>query len=419
MDKPARVVITGMGAVTPLGNDVSTTWEAMQTGKSGAGPITLFEHTDEFPSRIACEVKGLDPLAFLEKKEARRFDRFTQLAIKAAEEAMNDSGVKDNPGHIISERFGVIFGSGIGGISTLERQHDILREKGPRAVSPFFIPMFIPDIAAGLISIRCGAKGPNYATVSACASSAHAIIDAYRYISQGETDVMIAGGSESTLTPLAVMGFANMKALSRRNEFPEEASRPFDAERDGFVIGEGAGALVMESLEIALKRGAHIVAEIIGYGVSADAYHITLPAPEGAGAQIAMQRALKSANLQPDQVDYINAHGTSTLANDKNETSAIKSVFGSHANSLLVSSTKSMTGHLLGAAGAVEAIVSALVCQRGQIPPTTNYTTPDPDCDLNYVPNYSIQQEVSVALSNSFGFGGHNACLALRSWNHE
>ncbi len=419
MDKSARVVITGMGAVTPLGNDVSTTWKAMQGGMSGAGPITLFEHTDEFPSRIACEVKGLDPLEFLEKKEARRFDRFTQLAIKAAEEALDDSGVRDKPEHITPERFGVIFGSGIGGISTLEKQHDILRERGPRAVSPFFIPMFIPDIAAGLISIRCGAKGPNYATVSACASSAHAICDAYRYIAQGEADVMIAGGSESTLTPLAVMGFANMKALSRRNDSPGEASRPFDSERDGFVIGEGAGCLVMESLDTALERGANIVAEIIGYGVSADAYHITLPAPEGAGAQNAMQKALKSANLQTDQVDYINAHGTSTLANDKNETSAIRSVFGAHANSLLVSSTKSMTGHLLGAAGAVEAIASALVCKENRVPPTINQTNPDPDCDLNYVPNHSVQKEVSVALSNSFGFGGHNACLALRAWNYE
>jgi 3-oxoacyl-[acyl-carrier-protein] synthase II len=419
MEKRSRVVITGVGAVTPVGNDVTSTWKSIQSGKSGAGPITQFETTDEFPTRIACEVKGLDPLEFLEKKEARRFDRFAQLALKSAEEAVSDSGIQDFANLIIPERFGVIFGSGIGGISTLETQHDILRERGPRAVSPFFIPMFIPDIAAGLISIRYGAKGPNYATVSACASSAHAICDAFRYISQGDVDVMIAGGSESTLTPLAVMGFANMKALSRRNEDPEGASRPFDAGRDGFVVGEGAGSIVMESLDIALKRGANIIAEIIGYGVSADAYHITLPAPEGQGAQYAMKKALESAGLQANEVDYINAHGTSTIANDRNETLAIKSVFGAHAHSLLVSSTKSMTGHLLGAAGGVEAILTALTCKHNVVPPTINYTDTDSECDLNYVPNNAIETEVSVALSNSFGFGGHNACIALRTWRND
>ena len=415
MDKPARVVITGMGAVTPLGNDVSTTWEAMQTGKSGAGPITLFEHTDEFPSRIACEVKGLDPLTFLEKKEARRFDRFTQFALKAAEEAMNDSGVKDNPGHVISERFGVIFGSGIGGISTLERQHDILREKGPRAVSPFFIPMFIPDIAAGLISIRCGAKGPNYATVSACASSAHAICDAYRYISQGEADVMIAGGSESTLTPLAVMGFANMKALTK-NPNPKNASRPFDKDRDGFVMGEGSGILVIENLDHALNRGANIIAEIVGYSATADAYHLTSPDPNGHGASRAMKLALLDANISSKDVDYINSHGTSTPTNDRVETMAIKNVFNELSDKLFISSTKSMTGHLLGASGSIEAIASILSIKENFIPPTINYMTPDPECDLNYTPNKSVYKTVDYAMSNSFGFGGHNAVLIFKGY---
>ena len=419
MKKSSRVVITGLGAVTPLGNEVASTWRRLKNGESGAGVITRFDHNEEFPTRIACEVKDFDPLTFLEKKEARRFDRFTQYALKASDEAIAHSGLEDGSDFLEPERFGVIFGSGIGGITTLEDQHDVLREKGPRFVSPFFIPMFIPDIAAGLISIKAGAKGPNYATVSACASSAHAICDAYRYIASGEADVMVAGGSESTLTPLAVMGFANMKALSRRNENPKGASRPFDSGRDGFVIGEGAGAVLLESLEMAQKRGAKIIAEIVGYGVSADAHHITLPAPEGEGAQYAMQRALESANLRPQDVDYINAHGTSTMANDRNETIAIRTVFGDYADELLVSSTKSMTGHLLGAAGGVETVISALVCSENLVPPTINYTDPDPDCDLNYVPNHLIESEISVALSNSFGFGGHNACVALRAWNDE
>ena len=412
-------MITGLGAVTPLGNEVRSTWKAMKSGHSGAGPITRFEHTEEFPTRIACEIKDFDPLDFLEKKEARRFDRFTQYGIKSADEAVNEAGIQQDLSEINPERFGVIFGSGIGGITTLETQHDVLREKGPRAVSPFFIPMFIPDIAAGLISIRCGAKGPNYATVSACASSAHAIVDAYRYIKHGEADVMIAGGSEATLTPLAVMGFANMKALSRRNDAPQKASRPFEAGRDGFVVGEGAGCIVLESLSTARKRGAKILAEMIGYGVSADAYHITLPAPEGVGAQYAMGRALESAGIHPEEVEYINAHGTSTVANDKNETSAIRGVFGSHADKLLVSSTKSMTGHLLGAAGAVEAVVSVLVCKENIVPPTINYLDPDPSCDLNYVPNKAITADISVVLTNSFGFGGHNASIAIRAWTDD
>jgi 3-oxoacyl-[acyl-carrier-protein] synthase II len=414
-----RVVITGLGAVTPVGNDVGSTWDALLAGKSGGGPITRFETTEEFPTRFACEVKDFDASHLLQPKEVRRFDRFAQFGIAVADEAMRWAGLDIEADGIQPERFGVIFGSGIGGISTLEAQHDIIREKGPKRVSPFFIPMFIPDIAAGLISIRYGAKGANYATVSACASSAHAIGDAFRFIQRGDADVMIAGGAEATLTPLAVSGFANMKALSTRNDDPEGASRPFDAGRDGFVVGEGAGCVILEALEIAMGRGAPIVAEVTGYGVSADAYHITMPAPEGAGAQYAMRMALEDAGLEPSDVDYINAHGTSTPANDKNETAAIKEVLGDAAYDVVVSSTKSMTGHLLGAAGGVEAVVCALVCQKGLIPPTINYTEPDPDCDLDYAPNKVVERDVSVALSNSFGFGGHNVCLAIQAWNGE
>lgn len=414
-----RVVITGLGAVTPVGNDVPSMWDALLAGKSGGAPITRFETTSEFPTRFACEVKDFDSSHVLEPKEVRRFDRFAQFGMVVAEEAMEFAGLDIEAAGIPAERFGVIFGSGIGGISTLEAQHDIMREKGPKRVSPFFIPMFIPDIAAGLISIRHGAKGANYATVSACASSAHAIGDAFRFIQRGDADAMIAGGSEATLTPLAVSGFANMKALSTRNDDPEGASRPFDAGRDGFVIGEGAGCVILEALETATARGAPIVAEVVGYGVSADAYHITMPAPEGAGAQYAMRMALDDAGLQPSEVDYINAHGTSTMANDRNETAAIKQVLGEAAYSTVVSSTKSMTGHLLGAAGGVEAIVCALACQKGLIPPTINYSEPDPECDLNYAQHGVVERDVTVALSNSFGFGGHNVCLAFRAWQGE
>ena len=417
--KGRRVVITGLGAVTPVGNDVVSTWDALLAGKSGGGPITRFETTDEFPTRFACEVKDFDSSHVLEPKEVRRFDRFAQFGMVVADEAMKSSGLDLEWDGIRPERFGVIFGSGIGGISTLEAQHDIIREKGPSRVSPFFIPMFIPDIAAGLISIRYGAKGANYATVSACASSAHAIGDAVRFIQRGDADVMIAGGAEATLTPLAVSGFANMKALSTRNDDPAGASRPFDAGRDGFVIGEGAGCVILEALETAMARGAPIIAEVSGYGVSADAFHITMPAPEGAGAQYAMRMALDDAGLEPADVDYINAHGTSTMANDKNETAAIKSVLGRAAYSVVVSSTKSMTGHLLGAAGGVEAVICALACQNGLIPPTINYSDPDPDCDLDYAVNGVVERDVSVALSNSFGFGGHNVCLAIQAWNGE
>jgi len=418
MTNRRRVVITGLGAITPVGNDVESMWTALLAGQSGATQITRFDTTD-FSTTIACEVKDFDASDFLDKKSVRRYDLFAQFGVVAAQQAMAYAGLEGSPDGVIPERFGVIFGSGIGGISTMEAQHDILRERGPRRVSPFFIPMFIPDIAAGLISIRFGAKGPNYATVSACASSAHAIGDAFRFIERGDADVMIAGGAEATLTPLAVAGFASMKALSSRNEDPEGASRPFDAGRDGFVIGEGAGCVVIEALETAQARDAIIVAEIVGYGVSADAYHITMPAPEGVGAQVAMRLAMEDGALKPEDIDYINAHGTSTQANDRNETAAIKQVLGDAAGSVVVSSTKSMTGHLLGAAGGVEAIVSALVCQEGRIPPTINYSEPDPDCDLDYAQHGVVEREVRVALSNSFGFGGHNACLAIRAWTGQ
>ncbi len=418
-DGRRRVVITGLGALTPVGNDVPSTWSALLAGESGAGPITLFETTEQYVTRIACEVKNFDPLTFLDNKEVRRYDRFAQFGVGAADEAMRDAGLTGPPEGVAPERFGVIFGSGIGGISTMEAQHDQLRDRGPSRVSPFFIPMFIPDIAAGLISIRFGSKGPNYATVSACASGAHAIGDAFRFIERGDADIMIAGGAEATITPLAVSGFASMKALSTRNDEPEAASRPFDVARDGFVIGEGAGCVVLEALDTAVARGATIVAEVVGYGVSGDAHHITLPAPEGEGAQHAMRMAMNDAGASPEDVGYINAHGTSTQANDRNETAAIKRVLGDLAYSVIVGSTKSMTGHLLGAAGGVEAVITALVCQQGRMPPTINLTDPDPDCDLDYGPHGVVDRPVGVALSNSFGFGGHNACLAIRAWGGD
>ena len=418
-DSRRRVVITGLGAITPIGKDVPSTWDALLAGESGAGPITIFETTEEYVTRIACEVKDFDPLTFLEKKEARRYDRFAQFSVGAAVEAMRSAGLESAPEGVAGERFGVIFGSGIGGISTMEAQHDQLHARGPSRVSPFFIPMFIPDIAAGLISIRFGLNGPNYATVSACASGAHAIGDAFRFIERGDADIMIAGGGEATITPLAVAGFASMKALSTRNDDPAAASRPFDAGRDGFVIGEGAGCVILEALETAVARDATIVAEVVGYGVSADAYHITMPAPEGEGAQHAMRMAMDDAGVVAEDVDYINAHGTSTPANDRNETAAIKQVLGDSAYSVIVGSTKSMTGHLLGAAGGVEAVITALVCQQGKIPSTINLTDPDPDCDLDYGRHGVVERPVEVALSNSFGFGGHNACLAIRAWGGE
>src|SRR6476620_2023604 len=409
-----RVVVTGMGAITPVGNDVATTWRALLDGKSGAAPITHFDASN-FPVKFAAEVKDFDPLAYMERKEAKRADQFTQYAVGAANQAMKDAGLAE-PNGLDPDRIGVIVGSGIGGLRSFEEQHDVYRQRGPGKISPFFIPMFISDIAAGIVSMQFNAKGPNYATVSACATSAHAIGDAYRTIQYGDADIMITGGAEATVTPMAIGGFANMKALSERNDSPETASRPFDLTRDGFVMGEGSGNVILEELEHALKRGAKIYAEMAGYGATGDAYHLTAPAPDGEGAQRAMKRALKDAGLEPKDIQYINAHGTSTPANDFNETRAIKAVFGESAKTVNVSSTKSATGHMLGAAGAVEAVISAMVVGSGVIPPTINYEHPDPELDLNYTPNVSVNRKVDAVLSNSFGFGGHNTTLAIKRY---
>jgi 3-oxoacyl-[acyl-carrier-protein] synthase II len=407
-----RVVVTGMGALTPVGNDVATTWHALLEGKSGAADITKFD-ASTWPVRFACELKGFDPLKYMDRKEAKRADWYTQYAVAASVQAMQDSGLENATG-IDPDRMGVIIGSGIGGLKAFEEQHDVYRERGQSKISPFFIPMFIADIAAGIVSMRFNAKGPNYATVSACATSAHAIGDAFRTIQYGDADIMITGGSEATVTPMAIGGFANMKALSERNESPATASRPFDATRDGFVMGEGAGVVILEELEHARKRGAKIYAEIVGYGATGDAYHLTAPAPDGEGAQRAMRRALADAKLGVKDVQYINAHGTSTPANDLNETKAIKAVFGDTAKGVNVSSTKSATGHMLGAAGAVEFIICTHVVRECTIPPTINYSTPDPELDLNYTPNAAAKRDVRAALSNSFGFGGHNVALAVQ-----
>src|SRR5438105_10351535 len=404
-----------MGALTPVGNDVATTWRALISGQSGAANITKFD-ASTWPVRFACEVKGFDPLQYMDRKEAKRADWYTQYAVAASVQAMKDAGL-DNGANVDPDRVGVIIGSGIGGLKAFEEQHDVYRERGQSKISPFFIPMFIADIAAGIVSMRFNAKGPNYATVSACATSAHAIGDAYRTIQYGDADVMISGGAEATVTPMAIGGFANMKALSERNESPATASRPFDATRDGFVMGEGAGIVILEEMEHARKRGARIYAEVVGYGATGDAHHLTAPAPDGEGAQRAMRRAMKDAGWGPADVHYINAHGTSTPANDLNETKAIKIVFGDHAKNVNVSSTKSMTGHMLGAAGAVEFIIGCLSVRDCVVPPTINYATPDPELDLNYTPNQSAQRPVRTVLSNSFGFGGHNVALAIQRFD--
>jgi 3-oxoacyl-[acyl-carrier-protein] synthase II len=401
-----------MGAITPVGNDVAATWAAICAGTPGGAEITKFDHST-FPVHFAAEVKGFDPLMYLERKEAKRADLFAQYAIASSVQAMTDAGLDDTSKYD-PERMGVIIGSGIGGLKTFEEQHDVYRERGQSKISAFFIPMFISDIAAGLVSMRFNAKGPNYATISACATSAHAIGDAFRTIQYGDADIVITGGSEATVTPMAIGGFANMKALSERNESPETASRPFDATRDGFVMGEGGGIVILEELEHARKRGARIYAEIVGYGATGDAYHLTAPAPEGEGAQRAMRIAMKDAGWTPADIDYINAHGTSTPANDMNETKAIKAVFGEYAKTVAVSSTKSMTGHMLGAAGAVEFIIGSLATRDSIIPPTINYNTPDPELDLDYTPNTAVKREVRAVLSNSFGFGGHNVTLAIK-----
>ena len=409
-----RVVVTGMGAVTPVGNDVATMWRSLIECRSGAAPITHFDATI-FPVRFACELKGFDPLQYMDRKEAKRADHFTQYAVAASLMAMDDAGFGDGTGYE-PENTGVIVGSGIGGLKIFEEQHDVYRQRGPSKISPFFIPMFIGDIAAGIVSMRFNAKGPNYATVSACATSAHAIGDSFRTIQYGDADVMITGGAEATVTPMAIGGFANMKALSERNDTPETASRPFDATRDGFVMGEGGATVVLEELEHAKRRGARIYAEIVGYGATGDAYHLTAPAPNGEGAQRSMKRALNDAGLGPGDIQYINAHGTSTPANDMNETAAIKAVFGEYARAVNVSSTKSCTGHMLGAAGAVELVIGALAITEGVIPPTINFETADPDCDLNYTVNAPVERDVTAVLSNSFGFGGHNSTLVIQRY---
>jgi 3-oxoacyl-[acyl-carrier-protein] synthase II len=403
-------VVTGQGLISPLGNNVEEFWKRLIAGESGIGPVTRFNVTG-YDTRIAGEVRGFKPEEFMDRKDIRRTDLFVQYAVAASSQALKQAGVSAE--NVDSTRFGVIVGSGIGGISTFEDQHRVLLEKGPNRISPFFIPMMISDMASGQVSIAFGAKGPNYCTVSACSSGAHAVGEAFRIIQNSEADVMIAGGAEAPVTPISFAGFCSMKAMSTRNDDPARASRPFDAQRDGFVMGEGAGILILEELEHAKRRGAAILAEIIGYGATGDAHHMTAPAPEGEGAARAMRAAINDSGLSPAEFGYVNAHGTSTPLNDKFETQAIKSVFGDHASRVAISSTKSMTGHLLGAAGGLETIICVLALERKILPPTINYEHPDPDCDLDYVPNTARTVEARAALSNSLGFGGHNVTLAL------
>lgn len=408
-----RVVVTGVGIITPLGIGVEKSWEGLLAGKSGVRRITQFD-SSQFPTKIAGEVEGFNPEDYIEIKEIKKMDRFIQLAIAAAHIALEDSGLKiadDN-----AERVGVIVGSGIGGLSSLERYHTVLTEKGPRKLSPFFIPMLIINLASGQISILFGAKGPNSAVATACATGSHAIGDAFKIIQRGDADVMIAGGAESVITPLGIGGFNAMRALSTRNDEPEKASRPFDIDRDGFIMGEGAGIVILESLESAVTRGAKIYAEIVGYGMTADAYHITAPSPGGEGAVRCMKMTLQDAGVNPSEINYINAHGTATKHGDELETIGIKAVFGEHAYKIPVSSTKSMTGHLLGAAGGVEAVISVLCICNDIVPPTINLDNPDPECDLDYVPHQSRKMSVHYALTNSFGFGGTNACLLFKKF---
>ncbi len=406
-----RVVVTGVGLVSPLGIGTEANWEALCAGRSGIGPITHFDAA-EFSARIAGEVKGFDPLQFIHKKDVKKMDVFIQYAIAASQFAMDDAGLSVTED--IATRVGVFIASGIGGFSTIEREHKALLEGGPRRISPFFIPASIINLAAGQVSIRFSAKGPNSATCTACSASAHAIGDAFEIIRRNDADVMIAGGSEAAITPMGVGGFAAMRALSTRNDEPARASRPFDLERDGFIMGEGSGVIILEELEFARRRNAPIYAELVGYGMSADAFHITAPSEDGDGGMRVMAAALRHANVQPSQIDYINAHGTSTPFNDKLETLAIKRLFGEYARSVAISSTKSMTGHLLGAAGGLEAGITALAIKRQMIPPTINYEHPDPECDLDYVPNEKRAADIEYALSNSFGFGGTNGALLFK-----
>ncbi len=409
-----RVVVTGLGVITPLGNNVPAFWSALKSGKSGAGPITSFD-TSGFDSRIAAEIKGFDPILYgISVKDARRLEKFVQYAVASSKQAIADAGL--NLEKEDRRRIGVLVGSGIGGLYTIEEQNKIYLTKGPSRLSPFLIPMLIVNEAAGQVAINFGLKGPNSCVATACASGAHAIGDASRIIERGDADVMICGGTESCIVATGVGGFCALKALSTRNDEPEKASRPFDAKRDGFVIGEGCGLVVLESMEHAKKRKAHVYAELCGYGMSCDAYHITAPDPDGEGAAQAMREALKDGQLNPEDVDYINAHGTSTKLNDKVESMAIKRALGAYAKKTMVSSTKSMTGHMLGAAGGVEFVVCVLAIKDGVVPPTINYEYPDPDCDLDYVPNTARETEVDVCLSNSLGFGGHNATLAVKKF---
>jgi 3-oxoacyl-[acyl-carrier-protein] synthase II len=406
--------VTGVGIVSPLGIGTAQNWEALCAGQSGIGPITRFDAT-HFSARIAGEVKGFDPLQFVDKKDVKKMDVFIQLAIAASQFAMDDARLKVQAEW--ATRTGVFIASGIGGFSTIEREHLALIEGGPRRISPFFIPAAIINLAAGQVSIRFGAKGPNSATCTACSASAHAIGDAFEIIRRNDADVMIAGGSEAAITPMGVGGFAAMRALSTRNDDPERASRPFDKERDGFIMGEGSGVIILEELEFAKRRGATIYAELVGYGMSADAYHITAPSEDGEGGMRVMQAAIKQAAIDPSKIDYINAHGTSTPYNDKLETLAIKRVFGDHARKVAISSTKSMTGHLLGAAGGLEAGITVLAIRNQMIPPTINYENPDPECDLDYVPNTKRAASIQYALSNSFGFGGTNGALLFKRFD--
>ncbi len=406
-----RVVITGMGAVSPLAYNVNDLWEGLLAGKSGGGPITRFDTTD-YSTKIAAEIKDYDPTDFFERKEARRLDLSQQFALIASKEAIDDSGFVENG--FDPDLAGTIIGSGVCGIDSLTKQHQVLMEKGVNRVSPFLVPLIISDMAAGLVSIKYDLRGPNYSTVSACASGAHGMGDALRIIQRGEADIMVTGGTEAAIVPLAIAGFCAAKAMTTRNDEPEKASRPFDKERDGFLMGEGAAIAVFEELEHARKRGAKIYAEVAGFGMSGDAYHITAPEPDGRGAAYAMKMALDDAGLEPDKVDYINAHGTATGRGDVAETIAAKKIFGDHAHNLVINSTKSSIGHLLGAAGSIELLVTALSIRDSKIHPTINYTVPDPECDLDYSPNKVTNKEIKAAVSNSFGFGGHNASILLK-----